>query len=87
VIAAMSRSPSGPDGSTGTGTTTAGARRGGASSSACALIGTSSGAAAIRRRSSGPLPHAVPPGRLPAASASKRIAPGRGASRAAVEVE
>jgi hypothetical protein len=88
VIAAMSRSAAGsPLGSTGTGTTTASACGEGASASPPSLHGTSSVASANRRRSTGRCQSPWRPGRLPAAGASNRIAPGRGASRAAVTDE
>ncbi len=57
------------------------------SSSAPAACGTSSGASRSRRRSSGRCQTPWRPGRLAAAGASKRIAPGRGHSSAAVVVE
>ena len=74
----------GPEGATGTGTTTACACGAGASASAPSLHGSSSGAAANRRRSTGRCQTPWRPGRLPAAGASKRIAPGSGHSSAAV---
>ena len=83
----MSRSPGSPLRSTGTGTTTASARGDGASASPPSLHGTSSDASRKRRRSTGRCQIPCRPGRLPAAGASKRIAPGRGASSAAVELE
>jgi hypothetical protein len=76
-----------PLGSTGTGTTTASPRGRGASARPPSLHGTSSGALARRRRSTGRCHRPWRPGRLPAAGASKRIAPGRGASSAAVTLE
>ena len=66
-----------PLASTGTGTITAPARGVGASASPPSLHGTSSGAACIRRASTGRCQMPWRPGRLPAAGASKRIAPGR----------
>src|SRR5829696_143473 len=81
----MSRSPAGPLGATGTGTTTASACRR-ASASPPSLQGTSSFAATSRRRSTGRCQTPWRPGRLPAAGASKRIAPGAGQSSAAVVV-
>ena len=84
----MSRSlGGGPLGATGTGTTSASARGCGASASPPSLHGTSSGAFASRRRSTGRCQIPWRPGRLPAAGASKRIAPGAGASSAAVVEE
>ena len=91
VIAVMSRTLSGsPDGETGIGTTSVRSDRpadGGASSMACALSGRSSGACARRLRSSGRCHSPCRPGRFPAEVASKRIAPGRGQSSAAVVLE
>ena len=90
VTAATSRSPPPPAaaaGATGIGTTTAGARGAGASARPPGLHGTSSGAAARRRRSTGRCQTPCRPGRLPAAGASKRMAPGSGHSSAAVVVE
>ena len=87
----MSRSPpAAPEGSTATGSTSARSRARGA--------GGRLGSRALapgqqqRRLAQAPaleraLPQPVAPGRLPAAVASKRIAPGRGHSSAAVVVE
>ena len=83
----MSRSPAAPDGATGIGTITASAWGDGASARPSALHGTSSGAAVNRRASTGRCQSPWRPGRLPAAGASKRIAPGTGPSSAAVVVE
>ena len=83
----MSRSPALPLGATGTGTTTASACGDGASASPPSLHGTSNDASRSRRRSTGRCQSPCRPGRFPAAGASKRIAPGRGASSAAVELE
>ena len=83
----MSRSPAAPLGATGTGTTIASACGCGASASPPSLHGTSSGALASLRRSTGRCQSPWRPGRLPAAGASKRIAPGFGASSAAVVEE
>ena len=74
-------------GSTGTGTTIAGACGPGVSASEPSAHGTSRGAWRSRRRSSGRCQTPWRPGRLPAAGASKRIAPGTGPSSAAVVVE
>jgi hypothetical protein len=83
----MSRSPpGGPDGATGIGTTIAAPCGAGAWASAPSLVGSSSGAAANRRRSTGRCQIPWRPGRLAAAGASKRIAPGSGHSSAAVVV-
>jgi hypothetical protein len=81
----MSHSETGSEalGSTATGTTTAGVA-GAGSGSAVAAVGMSSVAAPSRRRSSGRCQIPWRPGRLAIASASKRIAPGRGHSSAAV---
>ena len=78
----MSRAAAGgPDGATGIGTTTDGP------GSACGIHGTSTVAARSRRASTGRCQSPWRPGRVSAASASKRIAPGRGHSSAAVVVE
>ena len=76
-----------PDGATGIGTTSASACGDGASSNPPSLHGSSSGAARKRRASTGRCQTPWRPGRLPRAGASKRIAPGTGASSAAVEDE
>jgi hypothetical protein len=83
----MSRSPGGPDGSTGIGTTTAGTSGEPASTSAPRACGTSSGASRNRRRSTGRCHTPCRPGRFAAPGASNRIAPGRGHSSAAVTVQ
>ncbi len=77
----MSRAAGAPDGATGTGTTTASACGRGASARPPSLHGTSSGAAAKRRASTGRCQTPWRPGRLPAAGASKRIAPARRAQQ------
>ena len=87
MTAVTSRSTAGPLASTGTRTTTASPCGDGASASPPSLHGTSSGASRIRRRSTGRCQTPWRPGRLPAAGASKRMAPGRGASSAAVTDE
>jgi hypothetical protein len=61
--------------------------RRGAPVSACSLTGSSRGARASTARSRGRCQMPWRPGRLEALSASRRIAPGAGASRAAVIVE
>jgi hypothetical protein len=87
-MAARSRAPAaGPEAATGTGTTSAPARGDGASASAPSLHGSSSVASANLRRSTGRCQIPWRPGRLPAAGASKRIAPRSGHSSAAVEEE
>ena len=80
----MSRSAPAPDDATGIGTTSASACGVGASSNPPALHGSSSGAVRNRRASTGRCQTPWRPGRLPRAGASKRIAPGTGASSAAV---
>ncbi len=87
VMAAMSLCSGGPLASTGNGTITAPARGVGASARPPSLHGTSSGAALKRRASIGRCQMPWRPGRLPAAGASKRIAPGTGPSSAAVVLE
>ena len=77
------RSPR-PDGATGIGTTSASACGDGASSSPPSLHGSSSGAERNRRASTAPLPDPVATRAIARAGASKRIAPGTGASSAAV---
>ena len=59
----------------------------GHSRSEASLQGSSNGEAASRRRSSGRCQSPWRPGRLAAAQASKRIAPGSGHSSAAVVLE
>ena len=80
---------SGPEGPTATGTTSERAPAGAAAHSCIApsLHGSSSGEEASRRRSAGRCQRPWRPGRLAAAQASKRIAPGSGHSRAAVVLE
>ena len=70
-----------------TGMTIASACGEGASARPPSSHGTSSGAAPSSRRSTGRCHTPWRPGRLPAAGASKRTAPGRGQSSAAVVVE
>jgi hypothetical protein len=78
----------GADGSTGTGSTTAGTRprppRDSSARKPPSLIGNSRGACATRRRSVGRCHRPWRPGRFCAAGESNQIAPGRGPSRAAV---
>src|SRR4051794_6008600 len=83
----MSLCSRGPEGSTGTGTITAPARGVGASLRPPSLQGISSGADLKRWASTGRCQIPCRPGRLPAAGASKRIAPGTGPSSAAVVLE
>ena len=83
-MAAISRSPKAPDGSTGAGSTITSAVGGRTGSSDRGLMARMSGACSTRRRSTGRCQIPCRPGRFSAASESSHTAPGTGHSSEAV---